>query len=475
MTPPVGRRNLVVGVDSSTQSTKVVLVDAETGAVQRSASAPHPDGTEVDPGAWWSALEQAGDGILGDAAAVGVGAQQHGMVALDADGAVVRPALLWNDLRSAAAADELVAELGGPAACAVAVGSVLTASFTVAKLRWLAADEPAAAARVAAVALPHDWLTARLAGRLEGGSVDGALVSDAGDASGTGYFSPADRAWRPDVVELALGHDAALPTVAAPGAAVGETVAGAMVSAGTGDNMAAALGLGLGPGDVVVSIGTSGTAFAVAETPTADPSGIVNGFCDATGRYLPLVCTINAARILTTTARLLGWSLDDLDQVALTAAPGANGVVLLPYLDGERAPVRPTATGTMIGITSHTEPADVARAAVEALLCSLADAVDAVPVTARRIVLIGGGSRSATVQQLAPAFFGVEVVVPEPAEYVALGAARQAAWALAGGAEPPAWPQPPARHLTATDTAATAAAHVRERYAALRQRTSEWR
>lgn len=479
MTNATGHGRLVAGVDSSTQSTKVLLVDAETGAVQRAASATHPDGTEVDPAAWWSALEQAGAGILSDAAAVGVGAQQHGMVTLDADGAVVRPALLWNDLRSAAAADELVAELGGPVACAAAVGSLLTASFTVAKLRWLATAEPTEAARVAAVALPHDWLTARLAGRLgaglDRGAIDGALTTDAGDASGTGYFSPAMRAWRPDIAERALGHEAALPTLAAPGAVVGTTATGAVVSAGTGDNMAAALGLGLVPGDVVVSIGTSGTAFAVAETPPPpDPSGILAGFCDATGRYLPLVCTINAARILTTTARLVGWSIERLDEAALAASPGANGVTLLPYLDGERAPVRPTATGTLVGVTSHTEPADLARAAVEALLCSLADAVDAVPVVPRRIVLIGGGARSRAVQQLAPAFFGVDVVVPEPSEYVALGAARQAAWALSGQHEPPAWPQSAAQHLSATDALAAAANGVRERYGELRERTSAW-
>lgn len=463
---PGARDRVVVGVDSSTQSTKAVLVDAESGRILSSASAPHPDGTEADPEAWWDALQRAAGAILERAQAVGIAAQQHGMVALDDDGAVAHPALLWNDLRSAAQADQLVTELGGAARCAEATGSVLTASFTVTKLRWLAEQQPAVASRVAVVALPHDWLTQRLTG--------GELTTDAGDASGTGYFDPASRSWRTDVAEAAVGHPLLLPRVADPAEIVGRTVAGAAVSAGTGDNMGAALGLQLEPGDVVVSIGTSGTAFALNDSPSADPSGLVAGFCDATGAYLPLVCTINASRALSTTARLLGCSLADFDTLARSAPPGANGVTLLPYLDGERTPNRPTATGTFTGITSTTEPADIARAAVEGLLCSLADAVTALQLTARRVLLIGGGSRSEAVQRLSSSFFGSDVVVPEPAEYVALGAARQAAWALAGTADPPRWDTPAARQIPVVERDALLAADVRDRYATLRQRTATW-
>jgi xylulokinase len=457
---------LVAGVDSSTQSTKVVLVEAATGRVVGAGSAPHPDGTETDPAAWWDALGRAGDGLLERAAAIGIGAQQHGLVVLDDAGAVLRPALLWNDLRSAADADRLVAELGGPQRCAELTGSVFTASFTVTKLRWVAANEPDVAGRIAAVALPHDWLTRRLTG--------GELATDAGDASGTGYFDPATRSWRPEIAELALGHPVSLPTIAAPSAVVGRTAGGAAVSAGTGDNMAAALGLDLRTGDVVVSIGTSGTAFAVAAEPSADASGLVAGFCDATGRYLPLACTINASRILSTTARLLGRSLDEFDALARAAAPGARGVTLLPYLDGERTPNRPSATGIFAGVTSTTEAADLARAAVEGLLCSLADAVDALGIAPARVVLIGGGSRSEAVQELAPAFLGAEVTVPEAAEYVALGAARQAAWALAGTPEPPQWEPAPARRVALDAADAAASRAVRERYARLRDRTAPW-
>lgn len=468
MTVPRSPR-LVAGIDSSTQSTKVVLVDAGTGAVMASGSAPHPPGTEVDPRAWLHALETAGRSILDSGAAIGVAAQQHGLVALDSDGAVLRPSLLWNDLRSAAQSDALVAELGGPQRCAELTGSVLNASFTITKLRWLADEEPAVASRVAAVALPHDWLTAEVTGA---GVAD--LTTDAGDASGTGYFDPVSRSWRPELARLAIGHDVQLPRVADPAEIVGRSAAGAAVSAGTGDNMAAALGLGLGYGDVVVSVGTSGTAFTVTDSASTDASGLVAGFCDASGYYLPLVCTVNASRVLETAARLLGVGLGELDALALAADPGSNGVVLLPYLDGERTPNRPAATATFTGVTSRTEPADIARAAVEGLLCSLAEAVAALKMTPQRIFLIGGGSRSAAVQQLAPAFFGADVVVPEPGEYVALGAARQAAWALAGSAAPPRWEDPAARHVHVDDGAATVTGEIRQRYAVLRDRTASW-
>ncbi len=432
---------LVAGVDSSTQSTKVVVCDADTGAVLRAAHAPHPEGTEVDPSTWWDAFQIAsGAGLLDDVAAVSVAGQQHGMVLLDEVGGVVRPALLWNDTRSAPEARDLIGELGGPVAWADAVGSVPVASFTVTKLRWVAAHEPTRAARAAAVALPHDWLTSRLL-------ADRALVTDRGDASGTGYWSPSSGTYRTDLLERAFGRALETPSVLGPSAVAGHSPAGLVVAAGTGDNMGAALGLGAGPGDLVVSIGTSGTAFAVHDQPVADGSGAVAGFCDATGHFLPLVCTLNAARVLVAMARLLGTDLTGLDALALAAEPGAAGLVLLPYLDGERTPDLPEATGTLFGLTrSSMTPENVARAAVEGLLCGLADAVDAVRaqgVSPTRVLLIGGGARSRAVQALAPSLLGLPVVVPAPGEYVALGAARQAAWALTSTL--PTWsvPAPP--------------------------------
>jgi xylulokinase len=456
---------LVAGVDSSTQSTKVLLCRAEDGTVIGSGSAPHPDGTECDPRAWWEALLAAGDGLLDRADAIGVAAQQHGMITLDAAGQVVRPALLWNDVRSAPQAEELIAELGGPGEWARQTGSVPTAAFTVTKLAWLAEQEPASAARTSLVALPHDWLTWRLGGR-----ATQRPATDRGDASGTGYFSPSAGGWLPGLATTALGHDVELPTLAAPDDVVGQTPAGAALSAGTGDNMGAALGLGLDEGDVVVSVGTSGTAYAVTARPSADPTGAVAGFADATGRFLPLVCTLNAARVLTVTAGLLGVGTGELSTLALAAVPGAGGLTLLPYLDGERTPNRPDATGVLGGLTTANGTREnLARAAVEAVLCSLADAVDHlawVGLTPRRVLLIGGGARSAAVRALAPGIFGTDVLVPGAAEYVALGAARQAAWALAATAEPPAWPAPRSEVFRGDPVP-----QVRERYAALRDAT----
>ena len=461
---------LVAGVDSSTQACKVVVRDADSGELRREGRASHPDGTEVDPAAWELALEEAIEaaGGLDDVAAVGVGAQQHGMVCLDEAGQVVRPALLWNDTRSAGAATELTAEAGGPEAWAEAVGLVPVASFTVTKLRWLATHEPDAAARVAAVCLPHDWLTWRLAGA---SGLD-ALATDRGDASGTGYWSPATGSYRPDLLRLALGADAQVPAVLEPAASPGTTTSGAVLAAGTGDNMAVALGLGARPGDVVVSIGTSGTVFASSDRPTADPSGIVAGFADATGRFLPLVCTLNAARVLDAAAAMLGVDHRRLSELALSAPAGAGGLTLVPYLEGERTPNRPHATGALHGLQlANSTPACLARAAVEGLLCGLADGLDALlaaGVEVRRVLLVGGGARSEALRRIAPAVLGLPVVVPPAGEYVADGAARQAAWALAGGPEPPTWAQ------GGTETfEADPAPEVRERYAASRDLVRE--
>jgi xylulokinase len=460
---------VVAGIDSSTQSCKVVVRDADTGELLRSGVAPHPDGTEVDPAAWWEALQTAVSeaGGLDGVGALAVGGQQHGMVCLDDAGDVIRPALLWNDTRSSQAAVDLVDELGGPEAWAEAVGVVPVASITVTKLRWLAEHEPNNAARTAAVCLPHDWLTWKLADA-EGSE---ALITDRGEASGTGYWSAATGQYRTDLLERALGSRPQVPHVLGPAEPAGAATNGAVLGPGTGDNAAAALGVGAGPGDVVVSIGTSGVACAVAEQPVADPGGTVAGFADATGRFLPLVCTLNAARVLDATAKLLGADHAEFSRLALSAPAGADGLVLVPYLEGERTPNLPDATGAIHGLRLATATrAHVARAAVEGLLCGLADALDAIRdqgANVERVVLVGGGARSEAVRRTAPVVLGVPVMVPAPSEYVADGAARQAAWVLRGGAEPPAWstgdvetfdaaPQPAVRQRFAEVQAMTA-------------------
>lgn len=439
-------RPLVAGVDSSTQSCKVVIRDAQTGALVREGRASHPDGTEIHPDHWWTALDEAvaQAGGLDDVAAAAVGAQQHGMVCLDADGQVVRPALLWNDTRSAQAGRDLVAELGGAARWVEAIGSVPLASFTVTKLRWLAQHEPAHAERTAAVCLPHDWLTWRLGGSAVGGTTElSTLVTDRGDASGTGYWSGATGEYRLDLLRLAFGREPLLPQVLGPTGRAGSLPNGAALGPGTGDNAAAALGVGIGPGDVVVSIGTSGTVFTVAEKATADASGYVTGFADATGRFLPLVCTLNAARVLDAAASLLRVDHAELSRLALSAPAGADGLVLVPYLEGERTPNKPDATGAVHGLTLRTStPAHLARAAIEGMLCALAEGLDALAaqgIPVNRVALVGGGARSEAVRRIAPSVFGCPVVVPPPGEYVADGAARQAAWVALGSEEPPSW------------------------------------
>ncbi|TXK15736.1 xylulokinase [Microbacterium saccharophilum] len=418
-----------MGVDSSTQSCKVVIVDAGTGAVVRSGRAAHPDGTEVDPAAWWTALQAAiaEAGGMDDVAAWAVAGQQHGMVVLGADGDVIRPALLWNDTRSAGAARDLIAEIGAEE-YARRTGVVPVASFTATKLRWLRDHEPDAAARVAAVALPHDWLTWRLRGYGPENPRLDELVTDRSDASGTAYWGP--DGYDRDLLVAALGHGATLPRVLGADESVTDD-AGRVVAPGAGDNAAAALGVGAGVGDVVVSIGTSGTVFAVSAEPTVDPSGTVAGFASADGHFLPLVATLNAARVLDVIGRLLGVDHAELSRLALQAEPGAGGLRLVPYFEGERTPNLPDATASLEGMTlAATTRENLARAAVEGMLSGLAAGLDAVRglgVPIRRALLIGGGAQSEAVRRIAPLVLGVPVEVPEPAEYVALGAARQAA------------------------------------------------
>jgi xylulokinase len=458
---------LVAGIDSSTQSCKVVVRDARTGALVRSGSAPHPDGTEVDPGAWWDALNLAVDaaGGLDDVRAVSVAGQQHGMVCLDSAGRVIRPALLWNDTRSAPAADDLIANLGegdpvvGARRWAVAVGTVPVASITVSKLRWLADHEPDNAARVAAVALPHDWLTWRITGsaRLD------SLMTDRSEASGTGYFDAVGGEYRRDLLALALRRDTAddvvLPRVLGPSQRAGTGAgrfAGLLVGPGCGDNAGAALGLGLTVGQTMVSLGTSGVIACVSATPTADPSGVVAGFADATGHHLPLACTLNGARVFDAVAGLLRIGHDELARLALQAEPGSGGLVLIPYLEGERTPNLPGATGQLHGMTlANLGRANIARAAVEGLCGLLGRAIEgmrSMGVAVDNVTVTGGGARSEAFRRIAASVWAVPVHAPEPSEDVADGAARQAAWVMAGSVEPTP-PRP--RHTVTFDTAAT--------------------
>ncbi|UYQ61994.1 FGGY family carbohydrate kinase [Streptomyces peucetius] len=467
---------IVAGLDSSSGFTRIVVCDADTGAVLRQGYAPHPvepRTTEIDPQAWLLSLgEAATGGLLEGVQAIGVSAQQHGLITLDAQDALVRPALLGNDKRAQVAAADLIDALGGRQAWAEAVGSVPQSGQPVAKLRWLARAEPEAARQVAAVLQPHDWLVWQLLGR------PARKTTDRGGASGTGYWSAGTGAYRPDLVELALGQQCTLPDVLGPAEAAGTTPEGLLISAGTGETMAAAFGLGVAVGDAVVSLGASGSVTAVHHEALADPSGMITSFADATGMHLPVVHTLNAVRALRGSAELLGAAgLQELSALAMKSTPGSSGLVLLPYLEGERTPQLPHTAGTLTGLRRESmKPEHLARASFEGMLCSLADAMDVLRgrgVEVRRVFLLGAAADLSAVQALAPAIFGAQVIVPQSADYAALGAARQAAWAL-GAAQgtlspqaPPAWQEASAQVFEPGEELAVGQA-VRQQYGATR-------
>ncbi|MFF8929969.1 xylulokinase [Streptomyces longwoodensis] len=424
---------LVVGVDTSTQSTKALVVDVATGRVVASGQAPHTvssgAGRESDPRQWWDALcealRQCGTAAH-EAAAVSIGGQQHGLVTLDAQGEPVRPALLWNDVRSAPQARRLTEELGGAKFWAERTGSVPAASFTVTKWAWLAENEPEAVRATRAVRLPHDYLTERLTG--EG-------TTDRGDASGTGWWASATEAYDPEILAHVGLDQALLPRVVRPGEVAGTVhrhdlpfSKGTLVAPGTGDNAAAALGLGLLPGTPVLSLGTSGTVYAVSRHRPADPTGTVAGFADAHGDWLPLACTLNCTLAVDRLSALLG-----LDREAVEPA---GDVTLLPYLDGERTPNLPHASGLLHGLRHDTTAGQILQAAydgaVHALLAALDLVLDEDADRSAPLLLIGGGARGTAWQQTVRRLSGRPVQVPEARELVALGAAAQAAGLLTG-------------------------------------------
>ncbi|MGW1022105.1 FGGY family carbohydrate kinase [Streptomyces sp. NPDC002577] len=475
---------IVAGLDSSPDFTRIIVCDTDTGAVLRQGYAPHPvpggdDGggrlSDIDPQAWLLSLgEAAGGGLLEGVQAIGVSAQQNAVVPLDAQGGIVRPAIVGTDKRAQVAAADLIDRLGSREAWAAAVGCVPQAGHPVTKLRWLAKTEPEAAQRTTLVMQAHDWLVWQLLGR------PARRTTDRGGASGTGYWSAATGAYRPDLVEMALGQRAVVPEVIGPAEAAGTTPEGLLISAGTGDTMAAAFGLGVGLGDAVVSLGASGSVMAVHHEALTDSTGMITSLADATGGHLPVVHTLNAVRVLRGTAELLGVDLEGLSQLALKSTPGSHGLVLLPYLEGERTPNLPHTAGTLAGLRRESmKPEHLARAAFEGMLCGLADALDVLRgrgVEVRRVFLLGAAAELTAVQAVAPQLFGVQVVVPQPADYAALGAARQAAWALGVSQgtldprTPPAWQGATAQVFEPGEELAVGQA-VRQQFTAVREQT----
>lgn len=434
---------LVAGIDSSTQSCTVVLRDAGDGRIVGTASAPHPPTTppvsEQQPEAWWAALSAAlGRLDVREVRALSVDGQGHGLVALDATNGIIRPAKLWNDTTSAPEARELVERLG-PEAWARRVGTVPTAAFTITKLLWVARHEPANFAKIAAVLLPADWVMFRLTDEFR---------TDRSAASGTGYFAACDDTWLPDILALVGGEGwlPALPVVVGPDEVAGTVTAeaseatglraGTLVGPGCNDQPPSALAFGIRDGDVIISIGTSGTVYTRSLIQTADASGAVTGVADASGAFLPLVCTLNAAKVTDAFARILGVDHAELSRLAMAAPPASDRPIVVPYLDGERTPNRPGSHGLVAGMRSDVTREQVARAAFEGVVCGLLDGLDAlVNAGARtdgRLIVTGGGAKSPAYRQLLADLSGRPVHSADLAESAAAGAAVQAAAVLHG-------------------------------------------
>lgn len=437
-------RDLVAGIDSSRQSCTVVLRRLEDGAAVAQARALHPvtvpPRSEQSPEAWWQALLTA-FGELSDflprIAAVSVGGQGHGLVMLDGDDQPLRDAKLWNDTEAAPDAARLCDSL--PAAqWAQRTGSVPAPALTVSKLAWTERVHPGLLARVKRIMLPSDYLLYRLSGR---------AVTERGVSSGTGYFDPFRNAWDFELAELAApgvdwarvlpeiigSSDAGREVQALPGL---DGLAGAVVAAGSADNQTAALGMGIQPGDTIISFGTSGTIYGIAERGVVDQTGAINGYADATGAFLPMITTLNSAKVTDAFRRLLNLDTESFDRLALETEPGARGVVLIPYLDGERSPNLPEATGTLSGLRSDVIPGQIARAAVEGVICGLLEGGDLLAahglVRDGRLIVTGGASRSRAYRQILADLTGREVWTCDLPEAAAAGAAVQAAAALTG-------------------------------------------
>lgn len=437
---------IALGIDCGTQSLKTVALDGETGEVLASASQAYglveglpPGHLEQDPEIWWGALKETVAEVLavlgprrGEVAALGVSGQQHGFVPLDAARGVIRPAKLWCDTSTAAQCEEIRAALGGREALIGLVGNDILPGFTAPKILWLKQNEPAHYARLAHVALPHDFLNLRLTGNLR---------MEYGDASGTALLDVRRRVWSPEVcasIDPALRDK--LPAVGSSREACGFlrddlrrewNLGEVTVSAGGGDNMMAAIGTGnVQPGAVTASLGTSGTIFACAGEPVVDPQGEIAAFCDSNDRWLPLLCTMNVTVATELFRRMFGWDHDRMDRGIASVAPGADGLLFLPYLQGERTPNLPDACGVLHGMNaSNTTPAHLARAVMEGVTLGMAYGLrrmEELGVRPDVIRLTGGGSNSPVWRQMCADIFGYPVVTLRSAEGAALGAAIQA-------------------------------------------------
>lgn len=442
-------RRVFLGVDCGTQSTKVLVVDGETLEVLSTGRSPHElieraDGTrEQNPDWWISALVAATHQAMAasgpvQVAGIGVSGQQHGLVCLGGDDQPVRAAKLWNDTTTAAECQLLTEAVGGQEQALALTGNSFLPGYTAPKVLWLRRHEPDVYARVRRMCLPHDFLNLWLTG---------AFATEPGDASGTAYFDVRRRVYsQPVLTAISDTRDwsSTLPPVVDSLSVVGQLrasaaealgiSAGVPVSAGGGDNMMAAIGVGaVGEGPVVLSLGTSATGFAYRRQPAVDPRGEASAFCDSTGGWLPLVTTLNCTVATDWVAGLFGLDYAGLDEALEDSPPGARGLIFLPHLGGERTPNLPRGAGVFAGLRADHTPWDIVRAVFEGVSFGLKYAVGALErsgVRADQLTLVGGGAASDRWAQLCADIFALPVVRPPQTEAAALGAARQARWVV---------------------------------------------
>lgn len=441
---------MYVGVDCGTQGTKVVILDPERGVIRGEGYAPHAlvseaGGRREQQPQWWTgafeqAYRQAVERAGIDSAtirAIGVSGQQHGLVVLDEAGDVIRPAKLWCDTETAPQAAELLDRLGGEAGSMARLGLVLATGYTLSKLLWLRQHEPDNFARIAHVLLPHDYLNYWLTGE---------IAAEYGDASGTGYFDIRTRRWAPDVLALVAPDgrlERALPRLLEAHEAVGRVRPAiarrlglgddVLVATGGGDNMMGAIGTGnIGDGIVTMSLGTSGTIYASSALPPQRQHGLVAAFCSSSNGWLPLICTMNLTGVVNAVRGLFGLDLDAFNAAVAGAPIGAGGVTMLPFLNGERVPALPHASGSLLGLDlQNLVPANLCRAALEGTTFGLRYGLDLLQesgIACRELRLIGGGAKSALWRQMVADVMDARVVCPTVNEAAALGGAIQAAW-----------------------------------------------
>jgi len=451
---------LFIGIDSGTQGTKAVVFSRAQGKILAEAYADHAiiendqGRREQEPRWWIEACSAVLDRVLGESAvskakvrAIGVSGQQHGMVPLDVRGEVIRPAKLWCDTETSRQCEVITQKMGGAERVIECIGNAIAAGFTASKILWMKQHEPQNYDRLAAILLPHDYINFWLTGEKK---------SEFGDASGTAYFDIKSRTWSPAILETIdasgkLGR--CLPELIPPDAPVGtlrpeiverfQLPPDVLVSSGGGDNMMAAIGTGnVVPGVVTASLGTSGTIYSFMDHPVVDPNGELAAFCSSSGGWLPLVCTMNVTVSTELTRDLLGLNLNDFNKIASGAPLGADGILLLPYFNGERTPPLPNARAGFFGLTStNYSKANLARASMEGATLGLRYGLDVLTrqgINPTEIRLVGGGARSPLWRQMVADIFNCPVVCPESSEAGAMGAALQAMWCYLGQKENPA-------------------------------------